>query len=415
MRASEAIRLSGRRPADLAAWLARRILLPLARARRRRLRRTLVVGITGSSGKTTTKNLVTAVLASGLPGRASSGTHNRWNELVRVMLRARASDRYLVQEIGARGRGSLDQLVWTLEPDVGVVISVGGEHRSGFESLEETAREKAKLVASLPPRGLAVLNADDPRVRAMTVLTTARTVLVGCSPDAELRAENVASAWPQPLRFDLCCGEERLPIETRLHGDHWVPAVLAALAVGREVGIPLAEAAAVIARQPPEHHRLSEVRLGGGITILEDDWKAPVWSLGLAIEVLRRARAARKIVVLGYLADSSTSPRTLYPRVAAQFAEVADRVIVVGPWAHYRFYAPAGGGVVQLVSTTRDAHEALEAILRPGDLVLIKTNAKPLHLERLALARQEGVRCWQHDCGRVVWCYDCRLRFVPDR
>jgi len=414
-RARDVIRADSFRPADLAAWWARRVLLPLARARRRQLGSTLVVGITGSSGKTTTKRLVAAVLASRFPGRASDGTFNRWIQLVRVLARARSSDRYLVQEIGARGRGSLDQLVWTLEPDVGVVVSVGSEHRSGFDSIEETAREKAKLVAALPPGGLAVLNADDARVRAMAAGTRARTALVGRAEDADLRAENVAAAWPQPLRFDLRAGDERLPVETRLHGEHWVPAVLAALAVGREAGIPLAESAAVIARELPERHRLSEVRLPNGVTILEDDWKAPVWSLELAIDVVRQARAARKFVVLGYLSDTSRSPRQLYPEVASRFAAVADRVIVVGPRKEYGFRAPAGGGEIVVVPTTHAAHELLEATLLPGDLVLIKANSKPLHLERLVLARREGVQCWRHDCGRVVWCDDCRLRSLPER
>lgn len=415
MKASAAIHLHGRRPRDLLSWVGRRLLLPLARARRRQLRETLVVGITGSAGKTTAKRMIDAVLGARLPGRASFGTRNRVDQLLVVLARARHRDRYLAVELGAKGPGSLDELLWTLEPHVGVVTSVGSEHRAAFGTIEATAREKAKLVASLPRSGLAVLNADDPLVLEMRALASARTVLVGTSPASDLRAEGVESAWPEPLRFTVCRGEERVAVATLLHGMHWVPSALAALAVGLEAGVSLVDGATALAKMQPERHRLSEVKLAGGVTVLEDDWKAPEWNVELAIDVVRRARALRKLVVLGQMSDSGSSLRRLYRDVAARWLEVADVVIVVGRWAEHARPVAGARGALHVVASAHAAHELLERILRPGDLVLVKSNIRPVHLERLVLARQDGQLCWRVDCKLQVWCHDCGRRFRPER
>lgn len=415
MKASAAIRREGRSPRALLSYLGRRLLLPLARARRRRLRETLVVAVTGSAGKTTAKRMIDAVLRAKLPGRASYGTRNRVDQLLVVLARARRNDRYLAVELGAKGPGSLDELLWTLEPDVGVVTAVGSEHRAAFGTLEATASEKAKLVAWLPPSGLAVLNADDPLVLEMRTLSSARTVLVGTSPTADLRAEEVESSWPETLRFTVCRGEERVAVVTRLHGVHWVPSALAALAVGLEAGVPLVDGTAALSKMQPERHRLSEVRLAGGITVLEDDWKAPEWNVELAIDVVRRARAPRKVVVLGQMSDARRSLRRLYREVAARWLEVADVLIVVGRLAEHARPVAGARGALHVVASARAAHELLQRLLRPGDLVLVKSNIRPLHLERLVLARQDGQLCWRTDCKLQVWCHDCDRRFRPER
>jgi UDP-N-acetylmuramoyl-tripeptide--D-alanyl-D-alanine ligase len=413
VKASAAIRRNGSSLREWLSYVGRRILLPLGRARRRQLRDALVVAVTGSAGKSTTKNLIAAVLAARWPGQANVGSRNRVDELLLLLLRARRCDRFLVQELGARGPDSLDELIWTLEPQIGVVTSVGTEHRVTFRTLEATAREKAKLVERLPASGLAVLNADDPRVLAMRERTPARVVLVGTSPAADLRAEEIESAWPEPLRLVARAGEERVEVTTRLHGVHWAPAVLAALAVGREAGLSLSEAAAAIGGVSPHRHRMSEVELPGGLTVLEDDWKSAEWSLDLAVDVVRRARAGRKIVVLGQISDSWTPVRRLYPRTAERFLEVAEMVIVVGQFGRYVRLEDRHAGRLRIVPDARAAHELLEELQRPGDLVLVKANVRPHHLERLVLARQDGQNCWLADCKLKKFCHDCARRFRP--
>jgi UDP-N-acetylmuramoyl-tripeptide--D-alanyl-D-alanine ligase len=388
-------------------------LLPLIRWRRRRLRDTLVVGVTGSSGKTTAKNLIAGVLRSRRAGRANEGSNNRLWELTRVLMGARSSDRFLVQELGAAGPDTLDAMIWALAPDVGVVLKVAREHWGAFRNLDAIAREKGKILAALPPDGLAVLNADDAAVLAMRESTAARVLLVGLSPSAHLRAEEIECSWPDRLRFVAIHASDRVEVRTRLLGEHFVHAALAALAVGLEAGIPLSEGARALAGVEPERHRLSEVQLPGGITLLEDNVKAAAWSLESAIEVLRRARARRKVVVLGQISDSPLKPSKLYRDAARLCLEVADIVLVVGRWAKYAERA-RGPGTLYAVDSPRAAHELLERLLTPGDLVLIKSNMLPVHLERLALVRQQiEVKCWRTTCSRPIWCQDCRLRTRP--
>lgn len=398
---------------EVVSWLGRRLLLPVARAHRRRLRETLVVAITGSAGKTTTKNLVREVLAQTGPGTASRRSSNRAKGLLRVLARTRRHHRFSVHEVAACGPGSLDELLWTLEPRVGVVTSVGREHYAAFRGVEAVAREKAKVVQALPGDGLAVLDADQPLVRAMAGGTAARVLLVGRSPDADLRAEAVRAAWPEPLAFEALWNGQRVEVATRLFGEHWLPAVLSALAVGvGAAGLTLAEAAAAVARCEPERHRLSEVRLPGGVTFLEDDWKAPTWSLDTAFDVLRTARARRRILVLGQLSDDPKTPRQLYRQVARRALDAADVVVAVGRWSHH--LDTVEDGRLHGFATAVECHRFLADFLAAGDLVLVKSGAGHEHLERLVLARQEGMACWRQACGRRVWCHECRLRWSAD-
>lgn len=397
---------------EVAFWLGRRLLLPLARAHRRRLRHTLVVAVTGSGGKTTTKNLLREVLALSGPGTATAESRNRAKGLLRVLARTRRHHRFSVHEVAACGPGSLDELLWTLEPRVGVVTAVGREHYAAFRGVEAVAREKAKLVRALPPDGLAVLHADQPLVRAMAGETAARVLLVGRSADADLRAENVRSAWPEPLAFQALWQGQRVAVTTRLFGEHWLPAVLSALAVGvGAAGLTLDEAAAAVARCEAQKHRLSEVRLPGGVTFLEDDWKAPTWSLDAAFEVLRSARARRRILVLGQLSDDPKNPRQLYRQVALRALAAADVVVAVGRWSHY---LAGSDDRLHGFATAAECHRFLEDLLAPGDLVLVKSSAGHDHLERLALARQEGMACWRNACGRPMWCDSCGLRWKAE-
>lgn len=398
---------------EVAWWLAKRLLLPAARAHRRRLRHTLVVAVTGTAGKTTTKNLLREVLALTGPGTATPGSRNRAKGMVQVLARTRGHHRFSVHEVAACAPGSLDELLWTLEPRVGVVTSVGREHYAAFRGVESVAREKAKVVQALPPDGLAVLAADQPLVRAMAGETAARVLLVGRSPDADLRAEAVRAAWPEPLAFEALWNGERVAVTTRLFGEHWLPAVLSTLAVGvGAAGLTLVEAAAAVARCEPQKHRLSEVRLPGGVTFLEDDWKAPTWSLDTAFDVLAAARARRRILVLGQLSDDPKNPRQLYRQVARRALEAADVVVAVGRWSHH--LDGEGDGRLHGFATAAECHRFLADFLAAGDLVLVKSTAGHEHLERLVLARQEGMACWRNACGRLVWCDACGLRWKAE-
>jgi UDP-N-acetylmuramoyl-tripeptide--D-alanyl-D-alanine ligase len=416
--AGDAIRRLDGRPSQLAYWLLKRTTLPLARAHRRRLRSTRFVAVTGTAGKSTTVDLAAAVLAAAGPGTATRRNSNRAKGLLKTLLATRRRHRFSVHELAAWGPGTLDELLWTLEPDAGIVTAVGREHHKTFRSVAAVAREKAKLVHGLPASGLALLNADDPRVRAMADGCRARTVLFGRAADSDVRAEEVAAAWPEPLRFVAVRGGLRLPVQTRLFGLHWLAAALAAVALGLELGIEPAAVAAAVAGVDPQPGRLTAHPVTGGVTFLDDGWKAPTWSLPHAVDVLRAARCGRRILVLGQLSDDPRGPRRLFRDLVAELLPAVDHLVMVGRWARYGdLPVPAAGERpegLHLCATVRHADRLLADLLRPGDLVLLKGSRSVDHLERLILARDGGVGCWRESCGRLPECTRCRLRGRPE-
>jgi UDP-N-acetylmuramyl pentapeptide synthase len=381
---------------------------------RSRLDRVIFVGVTGSAGKTTTKDLIAAVLAARYRGSKSPGTHNAAHWVSRTVLGVRPGDGFCVQELGASGPGTLDAAVALVRPRVAVITNIGGDHRKTFRTLEATATEKVKLVAAVPADGLAVLNADDPRVMAMAASCRGRVLTYGLTPGASVHAESVTSSWPDRLEFTAIHGEQRVVVHTRFCGVHWVHACLAAITTGIGLGIPLAVAAAALADVEPWSGRLDQVE-AGRVTFLRDDCKASLWSIAPSLEVLRAARAPRKVVVIGTISDYAGRASAVYATVARQALEVADEVIFAGPQARRCAAARAHpkGAALHAFTDLREAHRHLTDTLLPGDLVLLKGSQRADHLLRLVLARQRRIACWRASCGRLKFCDECLLLRVP--
>jgi UDP-N-acetylmuramoyl-tripeptide--D-alanyl-D-alanine ligase len=381
---------------------------------RRGLDHVVFVGVTGSAGKTTTKDLVAAVLGRRYSGTKSPGTHNAAHWVSRTVLGVRRDDGFCVLELGASGPGSLDSPITLVRPDIAVITNVGGDHRKAFRTLDATASEKGKLVAAVPADGLAVLNADDPRVMAMAGSCRGRVLTYGLTPDAAVHAESVSSSWPDRLSFVAIHGEQRVVVHTRFCGVHWVHACLAAITVGAGFGIPLAEAAAALADVEPCPGRLNPVE-AGGVTFMRDEAKASLWSIGPSLEFLRGARVPRKVAVIGTISDYGGRASPVYASVARQALEVADEVIFVGPEARRCSAARAHskGAALHAVLTPREAHKHLSSTLVPGDLVLLKGSLRADHLLRLVLARRGRIACWRTACRRMKFCDECLLLRVP--
>ncbi len=360
---------------DLLAIRPQRLVFLRARRRRARLRNTLFVGVTGSTGKSTTTDLVAAVLSRCGPGKSTLLNLNRPYYVAQTVLSSRSADRFCVVEISADdGPGSLDLPIRLVEPTIGVVTNIGMDHFSLFRSLDATAAEKGKLITALPTAGTAILNADDPRVAAMAGQCRGRVITYGLVPEAMVRAERVQSHWPDHLSFVAVHQGETVAVETRLHGVHWVSCVLAALATGLAVGLPLAEAARAIADVEPMAGRLSTTVHPDGVAFLRDDMKAPLWSVAPALGVIRDARASRKVVVIGTLSDYPGDTTRHYRRVAHQALEVADLVVFVGPWALAGLVAKRHptDEAIKAFARIEDAAAFLHHELRAGDLVLLK-------------------------------------------
>ena len=184
------------------------------------------IGITGSCGKTTTKNLTAAVLGSRWHGEKSVGTKNCGPHVEETIFRVSPAHQYCVQELGAWGPGTLDHGIALLLPRIGVVLNVRNDHHSGFRSLQNTLTEKRKLIECLPEDGWAILNHDDQGVLSMRAATHARVLTFGTHRDADLLASEVSSPWPSRLTFRLQHGRKVVRISTQLVGKHVIGSAL---------------------------------------------------------------------------------------------------------------------------------------------------------------------------------------------
>jgi UDP-N-acetylmuramoyl-tripeptide--D-alanyl-D-alanine ligase len=397
----------------------------IARERRAALRDIPIVGITGSCGKTTTKDLAAGLLTPDLPGFVNPGSGNCGADLVRNLLRAESQHRFFMQELGAWGPGTLDAGLDLVRPNVGVVLNVRRDHYGQFRGLEHTQAEKAKLVACLPPTGTAILNADDDRVWAMRTRTRGRVLGFGTHSRAELRFGAVRGAWPDRLSFDLWFHDVRRRVRTQLIGEHLVGSAVAAIAIAQTLGVSMDDAVERMACLPPTERRMSCVTTDSGIAFVRDDFKAASDSLAELTRFLEQARAMRKVAVIGRISDYPGRSRPVYTRLVQEVSSIVELLVFVGErpenlWGSAvrnapGFLAELSGGTarVRLFATVREASRFLRTELRAGDLVVLKGSGPSDHLERILLDHQTAVRCWRADCGRVLACDQCERLSQP--
>ena len=370
-------------PAALAA-LARFVVDSLPAAR--------IAGITGSSGKTTTKDIAAQLIERLGPTIAPAGSYNNEFGLPLTVLRADAATRYLVLELSARGIGHIAHLCGIAPPGYGVVLNVGHAHAGEFGGLDQVARAKGELVEALPPDGVAILNADDPRVLAMTARTGARIVTFGIQsggPQPSFRAADIRLDDLGRPSFTLLTPEGSAPVSLRLHGAHNVPNALAAAALAGEFGLGLGDTADGLSAAVARSRWRMEVRQrADGVTIINDAYNANPESVRAAIDALRHlARDGRGFAVLGHMAELGDSSPASHAEVG-EFAASAGLagLIVVGDEAAPILAAARGVrswlGEAIAVPDAAGAVEALVNRLKPGDVVLVKASRA---------ARLEGV------------------------
>ena len=387
-------------------------LVALASRWRRLLTKPVYVGVTGSAGKTTTKELLLGMLAHSGRGVGNHSSFSNIEEIAKAMLKLRPTHRFFVTELSGHQPNEMDRPLKLLQPNIGIVTVIGDDHTSVHYPRDAIAREKRKLVAALPSTGTAILNADDELVASMATVCRAKVITYGESACADLRAESIQCVWPERLQMVLVWGTQRVPLRTQLCGTHWVAAVLGAIGGGLAAGMTLTECAQGIASVAPFEGRMQPVTSPDGVTFIRDDWKAPLWTVDACFDFMKSAQATRKIVVLGELSDAGYSKSTAYARVATHAQEWADITILVGAWASSALKARSDseGGVFRAFSHVRDASDFVNANARSGDLILLKGTNRQDHLLRIILARDGNVACWRDDCRRYVFCDEC-----PDR
>ncbi|MEU3458241.1 UDP-N-acetylmuramoyl-tripeptide--D-alanyl-D-alanine ligase [Micromonospora sp. NPDC006766] len=351
----------------------------LARAVVDRLPGLTVIGLTGSSGKTSTKDLIAQLAVRLGPTVAPPGSFN--NELGHpyTALQATPQTRYLVMEKGARGVGHVRYLCDVVPPRISVVLNVGVAHLGEFGSVETIALAKGELVEALPADGLAVLNADDPRVDAMATRTGARVVRYGESERADVRAVDVTLDERGRAAYTLVTPEGSAPVRLGLTGRHQVSNTLAAATVARELGMSVADLATALGELGLVSSRRMDVfERPDGVTVIDDSYNANPASMAVALRSLVSMRGSgRTVAVLGYMAelgDFETEGHQQVGRLAAELG--VDRLLVVGEPAvpiHEGATAVSDwGGESVLLTDQAAAVEALRSELRPGDVVLVK-------------------------------------------
>ncbi|MEM7223764.1 MAG: aminoacyl-tRNA hydrolase [Pseudomonadota bacterium] len=349
------------------------------------LRGVTVIGVTGSCGKTMTKELIFTVLAARDQGFRSEQNSNTINQISRAMLKVRPWYDFYVQEIAIGGHVPIQGITDMVKPEIGVVTNIGSDHLSKFGSLEAIALEKAKMLSALPRQGIAVLNGDDDHVLSMQSHCHCRIVTYGLSPDATVRALDVRSVWPHRLSFTVAYDGQSAEVETQLVGEHWAHSVLAAIAVGVASDIALDTAAEAVQSIEPFEGRMFPLEHPDGATFVRDDFKAPLWTVAPALEFLRTAQAKRKILVLGTLSDYRGDSTNKYVDVANDALEIADYVFFVGPrsTSGLRAKRDPNDDRIRAYAESEALATFMKSFVQPGDLVLLKGRNRLDHLADL--------------------------------
>jgi UDP-N-acetylmuramoyl-tripeptide--D-alanyl-D-alanine ligase len=342
----------------------------------------LVVGVTGSIAKTSTKEAIAAVLGTTFRTLRSEGNQNNEIGLPLTLLRLGRDHRAAVLEMGMYAGGDIAELARLARPRIGVVTSVHGVHLSRMGTIAAIEQAKGELVEALPSDGFAVLNQDDRRVRRMADRTGARVLGYGLGADAEVGAEDVASAGLDGMRFTLRLPAARGGRATRLParipglGKLSVHNALAGAAVGHAAGIEPAVIAHALASGWPSTHRGQLVRLGR-ITLIDDTYNASPPSVTAALDLLA-GLPGRRIAVLGEMLELGKGAASGHREVGTAAAATCDLLVVVGPGASgIAVGAKAAGLDASRVLEAPDREAALDVLrarLRDGDVVLVKAS-----------------------------------------
>lgn len=330
-----------------------------------------VVAVTGSAGKTSTKDILAAFLNSVTPTSKNSGNLNNHIGVPLSILRIEDEARAAVLEMGMNHAGEIAHLAGIAQPDAGVVTNVGWAHIENFDSQDGIAKAKRELIESLPPHGLAVLNQDDPHVREFRHHTAARVVTFGLSPDADVRADAL-QLNENGARFTV----DGAAYDTRLPGRHGVSNVLAAIAVIRGLGFSEAGLPDVARCLQPGKMR-GERMQHAGATLINDCYNSNPDAARAMIAVLRDSPAQRRIAVLGEMLELGRWAEPLHRDVGAYVAEQGIPLLVgtrgAARWM-VEAYRSSGlsGGAAHFYDQPEEAGEFIRSILTPGDVILFK-------------------------------------------
>jgi UDP-N-acetylmuramoyl-tripeptide--D-alanyl-D-alanine ligase len=332
-----------------------------------------LIAVTGSAGKTTTKEAVAHVLSARFRVLKSEGNFNNHFGLPLMLLKLEPEHDLAVIEMGMSHSGEIRALAKIAQPEIGVVTNVAAVHLEFFDSLAGIARAKYELVESLPANGTAVLNADDEYVSQFGRGFQGKVVLYGMRATAEVRAEKIQSKGTEGTEFDVVVKGVREPARLALVGEHNVRNALAAVAVGVERGLEPSEAIRALSTLEPADKR-GQVQQVGNITLIDDCYNSNPKALAAMVDALATMAAVRRIVVAGEMLELGRSGEQLHRQAGKHIAEKGIDVLVgVGGLAESMVEA-AKGIHAEFIRSAEEAGEWLAREARDGDVILLKAS-----------------------------------------
>ena len=358
---------------DLAAALRRKFAGP-------------VVGITGTSGKTTCKEMLAAILEHKGPGLKSAGNFNNLIGVPLTLFELKHEHQWAVVEMGMSARGEIARLAEIATPNVGLITNVGAGHLENFEEISGVARAKGELFIGLPSGGVALINADDPEVCLLPVANGVRKVLFGTKEDAAIRAENIMSENGS-VGFDLLIEGAVQRVVLPLPGRHNVSNALGAAAAATVLGVELKEIATGLEAFKPCPGRMELLELPGDIVVLEDSYNANPLSVHAALDALHDLGSpGRRVAVLADMLELGPTAPELHFQIGAIAAERADWLFTYGALAEEIARGATNAGLSEDKIVVASSHDELAArlleVLQAGDRVLIK-GSRGMRMEKI--------------------------------
>jgi len=360
---------------DLAAWYRRRFPA-------------VAVAVTGSTGKTTTKEMVAAALGQSFAVHKSRGNYNTEIGIPLTIFDLRPEHEIAVLEMGMRGRGQIRRLAQVVAPRVGVITNIGLTHLELLGTVDNIARAKWELVEALPPEGIAVLNGDDERLRHLSRNFKGRVFFYGLGTENDFRAVAIETYKDGSLSFTACTPDGEGKIKLPLPGRHNVVNALAALAVGAAFGMSLEDMARGLAGMKPAAMRLNIVKNRTGVTIINDTYNANPTSMeGALLTLMELKGEGRAVAVLGDMLELGPAAREAHWELGERAARLGiDFLVTLGEWRETVLAGARQGGLPagrgRAFPGREEAAAFLKEWLQPGDIVLVKAS-RGLQLEHI--------------------------------
>ena len=350
---------------DLARWYKQKFPIPF-------------IAITGSVGKTTTKDMVAAVLGEKFKVLKTEGNFNNEVGLPLTLLRLNSTHQLCVVEMGMNHFGEIEYLSAIVEPDVAVITNIGDSHIENLGSRENILKAKCEIFSHMDPaKGCAILNGDDPLLSGLRPQLPFATVSVGTGEGLEYRAEDVIAEGEKSVRCRIVTPRETFPVEIPAVGSHMLYPALTAAAVAERFGMTGEEIARGVLRFAPTKMRMNILKRGEGITILNDTYNANPQSMRAAVEVLAKSGDGSKIAVLGDMFELGSFAPALHAGVGAYLGKAGiDCLLAVGELAKHIYDAAEKAGVPDAYwcRTKEEAKPILEELVRPGSTILVKAS-----------------------------------------